>query len=393
MINDNFDSNDNIIAIISYCNIEEKVNALIDNINLIRKKYKNFKIALHANYPLSYDVQKMVDIYIYEDLNAFCDKNCRVWKVLPYFGKKFNYYFYKEYGYSVFQQIRSIAKHLIDYKNILLINYDLVIEDLYIDNYLNSDHDLVIYRRGLEAGCYLLVMNFNPLIFSNKVSNFFNYDLYASHSSYFAEVVFYDCVKNSDIDFNYIDYNVKDKISNMPYLAFKNEYFVENLVSFNNNYLELYFWELKNKIEKVEIEIDNNNYLLINENKKGAFESHLEYKNNISKINIIKIDDNLVNIPLKIIENTVVEPFMYFEFSYDKDENKLRIFTYDEIQAKVLILNSNKSSLISSVLLHFNNNRLWYIPEVYLYDFGSIIIQIIDMNDNLIKEELMILKK
>ena len=121
----------NIIAILTYCNTEEKINVLIENIKIIRENYSEFKIAVHANYPLPEYIQKMVDVYFYEDLNVISPKYSRVWRILPYFDRKFIYHFYEEYGYSVLQMIKSLSKYLMEYKKILLINYDLVIEKEY----------------------------------------------------------------------------------------------------------------------------------------------------------------------------------------------------------------------------------------------------------------------
>ena len=79
---------DNIIAIITYCDTQEKKDVLVRNIGLIKNKYSDFDIAIHANYPLPEYIQQMSDIYIYEDLNVIVDKFFSVWRVLPFFNKK-----------------------------------------------------------------------------------------------------------------------------------------------------------------------------------------------------------------------------------------------------------------------------------------------------------------
>ena len=58
-----------VVAITSYCDTDVKLNVLIVNISLLRSYFPDHKIALHANYPLEPSVQKLVDIYFYEDLN------------------------------------------------------------------------------------------------------------------------------------------------------------------------------------------------------------------------------------------------------------------------------------------------------------------------------------
>jgi hypothetical protein len=168
---------DNIIAIISYCDTVEKINVLIDNINLIKNKYSNFEIAIHANYPLPENIQKMVNHYFYEDLNVIYSGKMLLWNKLPYFNKKF-IYSVDDYGFSVFQQIKNLSKYLIEYKKVLLMNYDAELEDKYIDNHMNLQHDLIVYDWRENAGFNMILMSFVPLEFSNKVSKFFNYDLY-----------------------------------------------------------------------------------------------------------------------------------------------------------------------------------------------------------------------
>lgn len=295
----------NIIAILTYCNTEEKISALIDNINLIRNKYIDFDIAIHANYPLPEYIQKLVDIYIYEDLNVNSKKNSIVWRILPNFNKKFIYNQNDEFGYSVFLQIKSLAFHLLKYKKVLLMNYDLIINKYYIDNHLNLDYDLIYY--GKEDVCFLLVMSFDPNVILNKILNLINYDEYLQ-SDLIPEKIFYNYIEKSDINSIQIDYNVEDKISGMPYAAsIKNNFFDENLICFNDNKLEIYLWFLKLDINEIKIRIDNNDFLLINNNNNGAFETYLNYYTEISNINIIEIDGVIVDIPLNIVKNSKTE--------------------------------------------------------------------------------------
>lgn len=293
---------DNIIAIITYCDTQEKKDVLVRNIGLIKNKYSDFDIAIHANYPLPEYIQQMSDIYIYEDLNVIVDKFFSVWRVLPFFNKKFIYNVSKDYGYSVFLQIKNLAKYLIEYKKILLINYDLVIEDIYIENHF-IQKDLIIY--GEEPACYLLVMSFIPSKLKN-IFELFNLEEYITNTNT-AENIFYDYMKKYNVDFIQINYSVKDTISNMPYLAFKNEFFVENLISFNNNKLEIYLWFLYQNINSVKLKINNDELEIENINNNGGFESMIYYYEEILDIKIISINNIDTNIPLNIIKNTIIE--------------------------------------------------------------------------------------
>lgn len=303
MLEDN--NKDKVIAIISYCNTDRKLDILINNIVKIRNNYPDIKIALHANYPLSESVQKMVDYYFYSDLNVYYDKYCNVWRILPYFNKKFIYHFYTDFSYSVFQQIKYIINRLIDYKRILLMNYDTVLEKEHVEQ-MNSNIDLILYswtKGGDDAS--LLIINFNPKEFS-KISNTFSFEKHIELKHLTAEQTLYWYIKNSNINYIKFDESVSDTISNMPYYAFKNDYFNENLLSFNNNKLEIYLWHLLKTIDNITIKIDENIFTLINQNKKGAFEYILDYDKEISDIKIISINNTEVIIPLSIVKNTDV---------------------------------------------------------------------------------------
>ena len=73
---------DLIVGIVTYCDTEEKLDVLIKNIKSIRSSYPELKIAIQANYPLPVNVQQMVDVYVYENLNFLPDnKNINYWSI------------------------------------------------------------------------------------------------------------------------------------------------------------------------------------------------------------------------------------------------------------------------------------------------------------------------
>jgi hypothetical protein len=151
-------------------------------------------------------------------------------------------------------------------------------------------------------------------------------------------------------------------------------------------------WYLNIQIERVKIRINEDEFLLINENTKGAFENSLLYKKQIFDIYMIEINNIDVNIPLEIIKNTSAVVYKDFNFLYNKDENKFTVSTLCEFQGSVSIWNENKTDLIYSTSAYFDNSRVWLIPTRNLYNINNIRIEIKDMNDNLIKEEYMTLK-
>lgn len=321
-----------IIAIISYCDTEEKINVLIDNINLIRNKYSNFEIVIQANYPLPENVQKIVDYYFYMDLNKSSYSPIIVWRTLPFFTKKFIYSCDEDHGYSVCQMINHIAKYFIQYDKVLLMNYDAVLEDEHFYNHSELDSELLIYSWD-EKGCSLILMSFNPASFYNKVSKFFTHESYLNLKNMTPEEKFFQFIKESNI--NYIKSNIfiKDKITGMPYLAAKNDFFKENLTCFNDNKLEIFLWHTNEKINKIKVNIDNVEYTLSNQNFKGAFENDSLIKyDKISKIDITSINDVEVNIPLKIIKNSKTE---------DTIKTQEKMLWNEEIDSNVFQANEN----------------------------------------------------
>lgn len=309
---------DKIIAITSYCNTSEKVNVLLENIALIRLRFPDFKIALHANYPLVADIQKQVDKYFYEDLNYTPeDKWIYYWGIVinsktsqPYFKKKF-FYSIKDTGFSVFQQIKTITRYLIDYEWMMLINYDTSVEEIRIEDYI-KDYDLVLHYFPDHRAVSLIIMSFNPQIFYNKVARHFTYENWMSpkRTDQLNEERFFDMINETNIRYYAHDYKVSDKISNEP--DFKhpnaplNDFFKSYLLYQANNKLEIYLWDLLQNIYTISFYTDKDygmSHVVVNQNNMGGFEHILSYKDEqITKITITDINGCFLNIELKIKE-------------------------------------------------------------------------------------------
>jgi hypothetical protein len=313
---------DKIIAITSYCDTATKLNVLIENINIIRSRFPGLKIALHANYPLSDEIQKMVDKYFYEDLN-YTDDNKWIWYwnimmnpegTFSYFNKKF-FYSIQDSGYSVFQQIRALTKYLIDYKWILLINYDTCVEEIRIEDY-SSDYDLIVHHFPDQNAYSLIMMSFNPRIFFDKVAKNFTFENWhdPKRNDQLNEVRFYNMVLESNINHFVHHYLVYDKIKNEPDYhqgsnAPVNDFFQKYLLYFVNNILEIYIWDILIEIKTITMRIDDNIFVLVNQNEKGVFEHMLDYEyEKIDNIEIQKINGTNVSIELKLKKGYIVRP-------------------------------------------------------------------------------------
>lgn len=306
---------DKIIAITSYCDTSEKFNVLLQNIKLIRSRFPDFKIALHANYPLIIDIQKLVDKYFYEDLNFVPeDKWIYYWGIVinpktnqPYFKKKF-FYSIKDTGFSVFQQIKAITKYLLDYEWVMLINYDTSVEEIRIEDY-SRDYDLILHYFPNHKAVSLIMMSFNPQIFYNKVAKHFTYEnwMKPKRTDQLNEERFFDMINESNIQYFAHDYKVSDKISNEP--DFKkpnapvNDFFKSYLLYQANNKLEIYLWDLLQEIHTITFYTDREygiSHVVVNQNNMGAFEHMVSVNTDVNRIRIFEINDTSVNIELNI---------------------------------------------------------------------------------------------
>lgn len=318
-----------VIAITSYCNTEEKLNVLIVNISLIRSHFPNYKIALHANYPLGPDIQKLVDMYFYEDLNYIPEnKWIQFWNTIgdkngSFFNKKF-YYTIPDTGFSVFQQIKALTRYLIDYKWVMLINYDTSVEEINADNY-TEEYDLTLHYHYNKNNYSLIMMFFNPRVFYEKVASNFTIKSWGhvKRNNQMNEERFFHMVNESGITLFAHDNDpktgrptVSDKVGcGLDYLkpnAPLNPYFTNYLLYHHKDILEVYFWGLQIPIEHMDMMDEHGKlYTFNNKNYKGAFECVITTtEEKFETIDILKINDIRLKeyIPLKIKKGYKVLP-------------------------------------------------------------------------------------
>jgi hypothetical protein len=310
---------DRVFGIISYCDTIEKVKVLIENIYIIRNRFPDYKIAVQANYPLSEDVQKLCDMYYYQDLNfVHTNKWIYYWNIMinddlqqPYFNRKF-FYSIQDIGYSVFQQIKAITHHLIDYKWMMLINYDTSVEEIRIEDY-NTDYELTLHMFPDRNGNSLIIMFYNPRAFYDKIANRFTLEKWSDAGELLNEERFYNMIKESDIRRFELNYKISDKISGEPdYLrpnAPDNKFFKSYLLYFYQNVLEIYIWNLSVKINQIMIKVNGRIFFVENKNLMGGFENTLKYNTeSITEVTILKINNVDVNIPLRIKPGYITRP-------------------------------------------------------------------------------------
>jgi len=311
---------DRVFGIITYCDTSEKVNVLVNNISLIRERFPEYKIALQANYPLSEDIQRSVDNYYYQDLNfTHNNKWIYYWNVImnpegthSYFNKKF-FYSIQDVGFSVFQQINAITKHLIEYKWMMLINYDTSVEEIRMEDY-HTDYDLTLHLFPDGKGASLIIMFCDPQIFYDKVTKNFTYEnwMLPHRTDQLNEERFFDMINESNIKWFGHTYKISDKISGEPdYLkpnTPSNPFFTTYLLFLSNNKLEIYLWGLNTIINEITIDVFGKSYVIKNVNPHGAFENVIDIRDNIRGIRITKINELPVNIELQIKKGYITRP-------------------------------------------------------------------------------------
>lgn len=311
------------IGITSFCNTEEKLNVLIVNISQLRSFFPDYDIVLHANHPLDVHIQKLVDVYIYEDLNHTEEKKwIYYWDIISdgkdtrYFDKKF-YYSIQDTGYSVFQQIQSLTEYLVDYEWVMLINYDTAVEEIRIENY-STEHTLTAHWFPDHKAYSLIMLFFDPKEF-RKVTDLFYYENWVSRirDEQLNEERFLDIVMDSGISVKALDYKVSDRVSGEPDYrtpnAPPNPFFDYYLLCQQEGKIELYLWGLKQKIHSVFGHTDDGEcYKFENQNKNGAFHC-TEYLINgkIKSFFIATINQGhgpLLGFELKVKKGYVTEP-------------------------------------------------------------------------------------
>lgn len=269
--------------ITSHCNTEEKINALIGNIEKI-KSIGNIDVILTSHIPLPEKVVNLTDYFIFDKSNPILrwpERGFRFWQ-----KRKINNeiillnVLIPDYGWTPFNQIlkgSSLVQNL-NYDYFYFLNYDLQINDEIISfinenklkstffdvesngdffrpgllffglspkdlKKINSILDIEVYKRENIAEDYFrtLIANLDhdrsKIItrdqvrfyknetnwFNNSEINYFSYFISNSdilHSNYFKHIVFYNVVENLEV---IIDGNIVLLEKNKEYLLKYNE--------------------------------------------------------------------------------------------------------------------------------------------------------------------------
>lgn len=289
-----------IIFFTSYCDTIEKSNILLENIEFLKKNYSDKKIGVHANFPLSENIQKNVDHYIFEDLNFNYKKNdinFYFWGHPSFDKKLISYISNLDYGLSSLNQIKNISYYFKNYDRIIICNYDIDFDSI---DFNLMDSDLNLYEFDKNGNSYSLVLfSFNPKIFYDKISKHFTKENYFNFKNG-PEQFFYKIVNESDINKKYIEQKPKDKIGGFQDVFYckENNYFKYKFLSFDDN-PNLYLWGNETTIKSIEIEISDNKRTILYNKNENQFHSEIDFHSNEFKyLKINKINNEDVNIML-----------------------------------------------------------------------------------------------
>jgi len=178
-----------IISILSHCNNQEKIDILIENINLLRDK-TNFKILLNSHISLPQNIVDMVDYFIFDKSNPIMDVQKRsmiIWKRVNIddYVVQLNT-INPDYGWTPFNKIKNSLSFIsnLDFDNVTFLNYDLKITDKIIDEILSVKENIFydVESNGDIFKPGLLIFNiqkkyFNTFLNELTVENYTKYDI------------------------------------------------------------------------------------------------------------------------------------------------------------------------------------------------------------------------
>jgi len=153
-----------IVTILSYTDTDDKVNALLGCIGKI--KSFGYKILLASHYPVSEEIQKMVDYYVYDEHNEIIKIPITFWANKA----EFDYTCFdpacNNHSYAILSLIREslLFCRSMDFDLVHFINYDVILKDNIFkhNNYEIGARPALFYKYTYAGG------SFNTVIFSIK---------------------------------------------------------------------------------------------------------------------------------------------------------------------------------------------------------------------------------
>ena len=148
----------NLVCINSYCDTEEKINALKENINYLKNKNKDILLISHL--PLDKSIIKSVNHFIYDKINpilSYPEKYNCVWMNVGNF-KLISYS--PDIGWCFLNQWKIIANYCqnLQYKTYTFINYDTVL-----------NNNIIKFSEDNQTNIFSNDINDNPSFLFNQI--------------------------------------------------------------------------------------------------------------------------------------------------------------------------------------------------------------------------------
>lgn len=172
-----------ICVVLAYCDNDHKVDLLKKCI--LDLKSKNKKIFISSHYPISFDIQKMVDYYYYDSDNEVLTHqnggilkyniNTWSWEIINHYMISYNYSHLNSkilvHSYAIWTLIRNaiIAIKTKGFKKIHILEYDVLIGDsnmLEEHNQILNEKECVYYYSGYLRNIFSMSTEASEKIFS-----------------------------------------------------------------------------------------------------------------------------------------------------------------------------------------------------------------------------------
>ena len=309
-------SND-LCVVTAYCDTDKKVELLKKCI--IDLKSKNRDIFLTTHFPVSFEIQKMVEYYYYDHNNDILTSknggfekyniNLWQWEYINNHKISYNYSYLDEvvivHAYAIWTLIQNAIAliKIKKYKKIHIVDYDVLIgpsDILEEHNKILDEKDCVIYHSGHVAGIISMSIETADKIFS----------LYKDIDDYFI---------NETLDF-LIENRIYQLLlkHNINFHQFSFENLMEKIVCLNGNSISKNHdsHDLFNDIEHFYFIIipdsNLNNHIIIDNKKPFEYECFLLIDDCVKQIKInesrqsMQLDTNKNEYDVKIIVNNTI---------------------------------------------------------------------------------------
>jgi hypothetical protein len=302
-----------MITILSYCDTKEKKNQLLNLITGLKIKFPEKKILVYSHYqnlePIYY---KGTDYYIFDITNPISTKSFSDWIYVYHQYKKF-YRSGTDYGFAVMQMIKRSSLFLLSMgvKENLIINYDCSVDDIEnISSIQVEDNKIGSFSFWGPADNTNPAINltFMYLKISDMGREFFESITYEKYMSYdtsiIPESIFGRIINESFRDRWTLNKKGMRSTVSIADREISNDHQLRNYFSTilptrnnftGNNHKCLAMWTCIEKINTIEISINEITYKLYNEIEgeysEKSFFTHLPGGINIEEITLLSINN------------------------------------------------------------------------------------------------------